>query len=881
MLSLLNIGAGAKSHQYYVEYAQECGEPRGQFHGAAAESLQILEQEVTSEKMQMLLQGFSPNGNKLCRNAGADHRGGWDATFSAPKSVSIVWSSANEELRHKIETAQLAAVKVGIKYYEDNASFVRLGKGGCIRSKAELAVALFEHGSSRAGEPQLHTHAIIFNAGKLKDRDEWRTLESRDFYLNQMAASAFYKAELAHELRKLGFAIARTKDSFEIVGVPQSVCDAQSSRAKQIKDQLEKAGFEIDIATARAKELSALKTRPEKDRLGRDFERWQQENVANGFGQKHIRSIQGDSTIKSGQLSAKDVTEIVNSLGAQDSTFASYAIDRKIAEAMIGVGDSEAALSEIARVKGSGQIVEVGKGRHNEVRYSTPQIIAVEQEIMNILERRSFERLHTVKWKKVQRQLKNYPQLNTEQREAVKRLTRLPGGVQFVEGQAGTGKSTMLGVVKAIYEKEGRQLIGLSFTNKAARNLEASSGIKSQSVDGFLLREQSKPTLSSKSIVIIDEAGMLDSRKTLALSKLCEEAKAKLIFVGDAKQIQPITAGQAFEMQQKRFVTSRLVEVFRQKFDWERAAVSEIRNGDIKNALAAFDEHAQLKIMRTPKAVRTQIVSDWHKHVTENKNDHAVIVCSRNVEVTNLNRMAREKLKESGKLNERIELDTKHGLAEFSVGDKIIFTSNQKPLGIYNSTLADIKSVSSKKIVVVTELGKTVSFNPQEFKAFRHGYAITAHKSQGSTVQRAFVYVDGFAMDREKFYVSVSRGRRNNTIYADRTSFHEMTMDEKRQLKTLSREEKLKFLKSHWRDELASIVGISHQKDTSQDYPKMAKNNDVLTRITSALRNVSLDLEQQNPFKRTYNSLKECLASAWNKKQGQTESRANRVRDNQ
>lgn len=872
MLSLLNIGSNPKSHQYYVEYSQECGEPQGVFYGRGAEELGLKWQAVTSEQMEKLLQGFSPSGETLCRNAGRNHRGGWDATFSAPKSVSIVWSSADNSLRTEIEKAHAKAVRSAIGYYEDNSSFVRVGKGGHSRKHAKIITALFEHGSSRAGEPQLHTHAIIFNVAKSYDKKgDWRTLESRDFYISQMAASSFYKAEFAFELRKLGFNIERTTDSFEIVGVPQNVCDAQSTRSKQIKAQLENAGFDVDSASARAKELSALRTRSEKDRLGRDFETWKVQNAANGFDQKLIDQIRSQSdAVLSAKPDANSTSQIVEKLTESHSTFAFYQLDRHIAENLIGKADTKTIREVLKETKTDGPALQVGTGRYNEKRFSTQSMVELEKEIIKILERRTPEKHHILKSELVKKELKQNQSLNREQREAVQLLTRAPGGVQFVEGQAGTGKSYMLGVVKSLYEKGDFELVGLSFTNKAARNLEESSGIKSKSVDSFLYSQKNKVTLNEKSVVVVDEAAMLDSRKTLALSKLCEETKAKIIFVGDAKQIQPITAGQAFETQRKRFVSSRLVDVFRQKLDWERAAVSELRNGNVVAALTQFEEKKQLKILRTPKAVRAEIVKDWFAHTKKNPNDEAVIVCSKNAEVNQLNQLAREKLKESKAIGSGIALETKHGSFEFSVGDKLIFTANAKKQGIYNSTLGTVTKISTKQVSVKTENGTEVNFDPRQFQNFRHGYAITAHKSQGSTVDRAFVYVDGFSMDREKFYVAVSRGRKNNTIYADRTSFHELSYEERQKLTRLPRKEIYKTLKSHWRKEVAAIVGISHQKDTTQDYSKVSYRTPFLSRLVEKLRSFDFRNNQTKEIKQEISKLKESVARVQDTSQRQT-----------
>jgi len=161
---MLSIGAMTGGQgQYYLDLSREDyylngGEPPGWWWGAGATSLK-LRGLVARHELQQLLDGFSPKGERLTQNAGRDNRRpGWDLTFSAPKSVSVLWSQADAEARRQIQEAHLAAVKAGLHYLETEAAFTRRGKAGLERERTGLLVAGFEHGTSRAGDPQLHTH---------------------------------------------------------------------------------------------------------------------------------------------------------------------------------------------------------------------------------------------------------------------------------------------------------------------------------------------------------------------------------------------------------------------------------------------------------------------------------------------------------------------------------------------------------------------------------------------------------------------------------------------------------------------------------------------------------------------------------------------------
>ena len=249
------------------DYYLESGEPAGIWAGSGCKLLGLKGIVVESDYLNVM-KGYSPDGKeKLCANAGENHKIGWDLTFSFPKSVSVAWARADHDLRDAIQKAQEQAVKAAIDLLESNAAITRRGDGGALReSTVGLVAALFEHCTSRSKDVQIHTHCLIANVSPRSD-GSWGTIESRDLYLWQKAAGAIYRAELAAKLRELNFEITQDKDSFKLEGIPQKLCDFYSKRSQVIRKELAARG---NIKSAsKSGDLVTLATRTKKETIDR------------------------------------------------------------------------------------------------------------------------------------------------------------------------------------------------------------------------------------------------------------------------------------------------------------------------------------------------------------------------------------------------------------------------------------------------------------------------------------------------------------------------------------------------------------------------------------------------------------------------------------
>ncbi len=273
---------GYYAHLSADDYYTRDGEPPGRWAGAAAERLG-LDGPVTRTQFDAALQGRDPmTGAALTQQSGArDHAAGWDMTFSAPKSVSMLWALSAEPERRAIEDAHREAVRTATLHLEQTAAWTRRGSGGRIReSTAGLLVAQFDHHTSRESDPQLHTHSFIFNLAPRRD-GSWGSIISRSLYTAQKDAGAIYRHRLADELERRGYRLDRQADGFRVAEISRRVELAFSKRRQAIEEAARTHGY----STAKGMELAALRTRPPKReaKLEALLESWREEAKALGF----------------------------------------------------------------------------------------------------------------------------------------------------------------------------------------------------------------------------------------------------------------------------------------------------------------------------------------------------------------------------------------------------------------------------------------------------------------------------------------------------------------------------------------------------------------------------------------------------------------------
>ncbi len=298
---MLSIGVMSSSHaNYYLELAQEDyyqkgGEPPGRWEGQGASHLGLVGQ-VQDEAFRNVFRGFSPDGTRALTQRQNQahrsvHRAGWDLTFSAPKSVSVAWSQATQPTRQRIEACHDKAVRVALNFLQEAAGKTRRGQGGRVIEEAKLVFACFQHGTSRAHDPQLHTHALLLNVA-IRNDGTTGSVSSRSIFQHKMAAGALYRAEVAASLRReCGIEVTRTGDTFEVQGVPKRLCLEFSKRRGEILQQLEARG----IQSAKGAAAVTLETRTKKETKPRDelFAEWRQVGSEHGWSTNEAESLLG------------------------------------------------------------------------------------------------------------------------------------------------------------------------------------------------------------------------------------------------------------------------------------------------------------------------------------------------------------------------------------------------------------------------------------------------------------------------------------------------------------------------------------------------------------------------------------------------------------
>jgi len=360
-------GANRGPEDYYAEAGQAAGE----WLGSSAESLG-LSGAVRERPFDALAAGFDPgSGQPLVRRTGESHRPGWDFTFSAPKSVSVVWGVAQQPEREGIEGAHRDAVRRTLAFAEEQGLFItRRGKDGIERERAKPIIAAYLHGTSREADPQLHTHAFVMNVAQRADGG-FGTLETKPLYQWKMALGAAYRAELAHRLRALGYEIeSDAKGSFRMKDVARDIERHFSKRRVQIEAALAERG----TASAKAAEVAALDTRKAKEAVSASTLRaqWREAAAALGFAAERAGELRGDPAHIQRAI---DTLALIERLTTEHSTFTTADLTRAAADAVQMAGGGLARTREVAQaIAKDAEVIALGPDR-----YSTRAMLAIER----------------------------------------------------------------------------------------------------------------------------------------------------------------------------------------------------------------------------------------------------------------------------------------------------------------------------------------------------------------------------------------------------------------------------------------------------------------------------------------------------------------------
>lgn len=788
---MLSIKPMSPDHAgYYLSLAREDyylqgGEPPGIWIGKAADAIG-LNGYVDHADLHNLFRGYAPDGSKpivqLQRHEGQTvHRPGFDLTFSAPKSASVLWSQASPEYRHAIQEAQFRAVQAGIAFIEESVAVARSGKGGHVAERAGLIAASFEHGTSRDLDPQLHTHVLVMNAA-LRSDGRFSTLNGTPLLEAKMAAGAIYRVELAYQMERLGLQVRRESSWFEVKGVSQGLMTFFSKRREEIEQELLRTGLQGAEAAAAA----ALVTRQTKEATSRanQFQAWQEEGESRGWSTQqadslfHGRQVQHGLPDEIEQCRARALERIT----AQNAYFSELEFIRYFAEEAQGRGlDAAQTRGACAdAVKDSQRIVPLGE-RYGHQRFTTPEMLDLERKLLTEVDRLDKNESHRISAETCIEFLSRHPELYEEQMKALYHVTVDTGGVAIVSGVAGSGKTYMLGRAKELWEAEGYEVLGTALAGRAARQLADESGIKCRTIAKLLNEvDRGRNPLHNRSILVVDEAGMLDSATWERLTRLCNESGAKLCATGHEAQLQPIGPGAPLPELAERYRVSRLVDNRRQRDEWLRDVVGHMLEGKADPALKALVAKGMVSIYQTKGEAVSALVRKWRDDGYAPAD--TLILAGTRRDVANLNFLAHEAMIESGKLSGTpIEI----GGEDFLVGDRVRFTKTSGPRGIENGTRGTIVATdpASERITVQSDLDERISVSVRDFPFVARGYASTTHSAQGASVKHAYLLPGGNMQDRELSYVQASRAKWSSSFFLTEAESGQAIAEFSRQIK--------------------------------------------------------------------------------------------------
>lgn len=763
MLSIGVLGAGQEG--YYTELARTAyytgaGEAPGRWWGDGASALG-LSGTVKPADLVSLSAGFSPrSGAPLVRNAGSQNRRpGFDLTFSAPKSVSVLWALEEEEVRQALEACHDEAVGKALQYLASDALSTRRGAQGTEELPAAPCVARFVHTTARSvrgqlPDPQLHTHCLLLNVC-LGEDGKWSTLDGRPVFRHKMAAGVLYRTALFERVRSLlGLAARPGKASAELDCVPEEFAAAFSKRRQLIEAYLEKQGG----GGARAAALAALSTRVGKEGQCTDVLRgaWQEE--AAGLGWEGLRSspVPAIPEAEQGELIRRALGQALSSVTEHKSHFASRELLREVLQLLEPCGvDVEAVQQAVQRAEEL-RLVRLQKFR-GEQRFTTTEMLKLEDRVLDTARALQFRR------HEVEPALGAEHTLSEEQEQALRHL--LTGcSVRLLQGLAGTGKTFVLQHARQAWERAGFEVQGAALAAVAAKRLEEGAGIPSQSIYRFLQGlESGRERLHERSVLVLDEAAMVGTRMFARITEHVSEARAKLILVGDPKQLPAIEAGGPFEALAEQCGAATLEDIRRQREPWAREAVTCLARGAPLRALAMHEDRGLVCWGKDAECVQQSLVKAWEeaREVTE-LGELLVLTGTRQEAQEISSRIQRVRA-------ERGEVETSDGVvcgeALFLVGDVVRFRRNFT--FALNGETGAVRAVDSARGVVTieTERGEFVSVDVEEYPHLELAYAATTHAAQGATVERCLVYCGAGNGSREQLYVQASRARAETRFF--------------------------------------------------------------------------------------------------------------------
>jgi len=474
---------------------------------------------------------------------------------------------------------------------------------------------------------------------------------------------------------------------------------------------------------------------------------------------------------QNGEIIAEDPRVALDAITRQQSTFTRHDMARFAHRHSDGKEQFDRV---VGAMHSSPDLVALGQDGAGRERFTSRQMLAVEQDLERSAARLSGTDSHRVPQSFVQKAVESAKvrglDISGEQRDALEHVTG-SGDLALVVGYAGSGKSAMLGAAREAWEASGFRVQGAALSGIAAESLEGGSGIPSRTLASLEHSwARGRDGLSSDDVLVVDEAGLVGSRQMQRVVEHAESAGAKVVMVGDPEQLQAIEAGAAFRALAERHGAAEITEVRRQHTDWQQQATRELATGRTSQAIDRYTAAGMVTDHASHNDAQAAVVAAWTKTREKEPDASQIMLAYRRSDVAELNTLARIKLHEAGALGPDRETETTRGARPFASGDRIMFLRNEKSIGVKNGSLGEVETVGANSMTVRLDRGVRVSFDPKSYPDIDHGYAATVHKSQGVTVDHAHVLATP-QMDRQAANVAMTRHRNGMSLHYGRDAF--------------------------------------------------------------------------------------------------------------
>ncbi len=735
-----------------------------------------------------LMEGHHPGTGRWLRpeGAGGGRGGGIDVTFSAPKSVSTVWALGDPWQREQIEQAHARAVEQTIHHLREQVPVVRRRYSGqVVEEQAKDVIATeYRHTTARgvsgaqAPDPQLHSHVVI--TGAVREDDRIVAVASRPIFRSARELGAFYRAALVDELVREGYAIEQGtgKDGryFEIAGVPRELCEAFSGRSREVARAAERFRARYGRAPERGELRNlALENRRAKELTTRsDLHRvWTQTARDHGFGPDEAVRLIGASERPVADRAIEDRVEA--KLTEQHAVFEERDLRAVVLEQAAGEIAPDEALAVAREMVHDRRVLTLEGGR-----MTTLAVRAQEQAIerrTTQLARPAGRDVGEITRDHAAREVAEHigGPLSPEQHHALEVLTG-PERAAVLVGPAGTGKGVVIDAVSRAEQHAGRETIGIAVSGSTAERLGADSPAlagRTLTLDALVTRANTGAIhVGRDTTVILDEAVMVDHKRLDALTKLVERSGAKLIAVGDGKQLPSIGPGGMFDRLTDHASAVELTNIHRTKDPADQRAWQALRAGEPERAMAHYASRGQLHLSDTRDQAAEHAVQTWAT-LTEGRDirEIALIADASNQEIDRLNARAQHLRAERGELgHHEIPLPGVHyGLRE---GDLIALTTQHRPPGqprVENGTRGQVSAIHERGVTITLDGSqRRVQLAGEDLDSLRLAYAQHVYRQQGATVERSIVLTGGWQTSKETAYVEATRARHGTSWFIAR-----------------------------------------------------------------------------------------------------------------